>query len=153
MDNHFGKVFSRASWICFNNSRFSWKEIIEDEKTTFVGVAGSVLWQLKQENDTLHYRVLGEIPPPKDKNLDGYYEKKLEKYFRLDTNLEELYKGWLEAHTHFEDTASKKFVGIRQLYQEPVENLFSFICSQNNHIRRISGLVKISLRTREKNSN
>lgn len=96
---------------------------------------------MKQENDTLHYKVLGEIPPPKDKHLDAYYEAKLEKYFRLDTNLEELYKGWLKAHTHFENTASKKFVGIRQLYQEPVENLFSFICSQNNHIRRISGLV------------
>ncbi|CAO1412912.1 unnamed protein product [Diamesa tonsa] len=121
---------------------FRWKEVIEDGKCTFLGVAGSVLWQLKQEDDALHYKVLGEIPLPKTKHSDDYYEKKLEKYFRLDTNLEELYKGWLKAHIHFEDTASKKFVGIRQLYQEPVENLFSFICSQNNHIRRISGLVE-----------
>ena len=146
-DNHFGKGFSCGSWICINNSCFRWKEIIEDGKCTFLGVAGSVLWQLKQEDDTLHYKVLGEIPLPKKKHPDTYYEKKLEKYFRLDTNLEELYKGWLKAHIHFEDTASKKFVGIRQLDQEPVENLFSFICSQNNHIRRISGLVRINLRT------
>lgn len=71
---------------------------------------------------------------------DSYYEDLLTSYFRLNFDLESSYKKWQLAHKHF---ASKddRYQNIRQLNIDCVENLFSFICSQNNHITRISSLV------------
>lgn len=64
-----------------------------------------------------------------------YYESILKAYFRLNIDLGECYTKWSQAHRHFK-TESNKFHAIRVLDQDPVENLFSFICSQNNHISR-----------------
>uniref|UniRef100_A0A182IST3 N-glycosylase/DNA lyase n=1 Tax=Anopheles atroparvus TaxID=41427 RepID=A0A182IST3_ANOAO len=71
----------------------------------------------------------------------SYYEQLLRIYFRLDVNLELHYKQWIKCHEHFANSADK-FYAVRQLDQDPVENLFSFICSQNNHITRISDMVE-----------
>jgi N-glycosylase/DNA lyase len=70
-----------------------------------------------------------------------YYENLLKNYFRLETDLKELYEKWIACSDHFKEN-SVKFRGIRQLNQDPIENIFSFICSQNNNISRISGLVE-----------
>lgn len=67
---------------------------------------------------------------------DSYYESLLKSYFRLDVDLEQHYATWSLAHKHFQ-TEAGQFYAIRQLNQEPVENLFSFICSQNNNISRL----------------
>lgn len=64
-----------------------------------------------------------------------YYESLLRAYFRLDINLSDCYEKWNLAHSHFNREAGK-FYAIRVLDQDPVENLFSFVCSQNNHISR-----------------
>lgn len=90
-----------------------------------------------------------KIPEPKktksNKSLllygDSYYEDLLKAYFRLDFDLEAYYTKWKEAHKHFETNVTDKYQNIRQLNIDVVENLFSFICSQNNHITRISSLV------------
>ncbi|XP_055639881.1 N-glycosylase/DNA lyase [Toxorhynchites rutilus septentrionalis] len=70
-----------------------------------------------------------------------YYEQLLRIYFRLDIDLAKLYRQWTTCHTHFEKNANQ-FYAVRQLDQDPVENVFSFICSQNNNISRISNLVE-----------
>lgn len=125
------------------------------------------VWQLRQTENDLLYRVLGElkldspnyynqvrmkIPIPvigKTKNKKKasvvdvsqlchgleYYESLLRAYFRLGINLGDCYAEWSKAHKHFKSESSK-FYAIRVLDQDPVENLFSFICSQNNHISR-----------------
>lgn len=127
------------------------------------------VWQLRQTENDLLYRVLGELKSDspnyynqvrikipiasmkKNKkksannasNVDdtqlfhsiSYYESILKAYFRLDIDLNECYAKWSQAHQHFK-TESDKFYAIRVLDQDPVENLFSFICSQNNHISR-----------------
>ena len=101
----------------------------------------------KMTQNLLKVRMKVDEPVRNKKNgsnqlyVDRYYEDLLRIYFRLDINLEELYIGWAKAHSHFEDNADK-FYAVRQLNQSPEENLVSFICSQNNNISRISGLVE-----------
>ena len=68
-------------------------------------------------------------------------EKILIDYLQLNVNLEYLYKEWAKCDKHFEEI-SKSFIGIRMLRQNPVECLFSFICSSNNHISRITSMVE-----------
>lgn len=69
-----------------------------------------------------------------EKNIEKY-ETILKNYFRLDVDLEKYYTQWSDADPNFR-LASKEVYGIRMLAQEPVENVFSFICSSNNHILR-----------------
>lgn len=135
-----------------------WKAFDDD---SFIGVMANCVWQLKQTDDVLKYRILGElktkddikyynqvrikvsVPKKLKKSISDnqhlhsteYYESLLRAYFRLDTNLTECYEKWSLAHHHFASEAGK-FYAIRVLDQDPVENLFSFICSQNNHITR-----------------
>lgn len=66
---------------------------------------------------------------------EQYYESLLRTYFRLDIDLMDYYKQWSDAHCHFQNEATH-FYAVRVLNQDPIENLFSFICSQNNHISR-----------------
>lgn len=124
------------------------------------------LWLLKETEKTILFRVLGELPYPKNEFTivrmkvpepkakaqktnrkdsllypEEYYKSLLRSYFRLDVDLEKHYEQWSAAHKHFREEATR-FYAIRMLDQEPVENLFSFICSQNNHISRISSLVE-----------
>ncbi|KEP52118.1 putative 8-oxoguanine DNA glycosylase [Rhizoctonia solani 123E] len=64
----------------------------------------------------------------------------LRDYFQLDIDLEALYADWGKRDPVFQRVAPR-FAGIRILRQDPWENLVSFICSQNNHISRITSMV------------
>lgn len=79
-----------------------------------------------------------------DRNGTGYSydtdEMILREYFALNVDLNKYYKQWSTADPHFAKI-SESFHGIRILQQDPVENLFSFICSSNNHISRIGSMV------------
>lgn len=72
--------------------------------------------------------------------VDDCDEAVLRDYFQLNINLEDLYRTWAKTDKHFENV-SKEFTGIRMLRQDPVECLFSFICSTNNNISRITSMV------------
>ncbi|KAL3872396.1 hypothetical protein ACJMK2_040324 [Sinanodonta woodiana] len=74
-------------------------------------------------------------PHPED-----YERSLLDDYFQLHVNLGHLYQTWAKADPNFEQT-SQTFSGIRILRQDPVECLFSFICSSNNNISRITAMV------------
>lgn len=63
-------------------------------------------------------------------------------YFQLDVCLMKLYTTWSAADKNFA-SVSPKFSGIRMLNQDPVENLFSFICSSNNNIQRLAMILKV----------
>ncbi|XP_072176763.1 N-glycosylase/DNA lyase-like [Diadema setosum] len=65
----------------------------------------------------------------------------LHDYFQLDVRLAGLYEQWKGADENF-SKVSASFPGVRILRQNPVENLVSFICSSNNNISRITGMVE-----------
>ncbi|XP_034962785.1 N-glycosylase/DNA lyase [Zootoca vivipara] len=65
----------------------------------------------------------------------------LQDYFQLHVNLSALYQGWSYVDSHFREVAIK-FPGVRVLRQDPVECLFSFICTSNNHLSRITNMIQ-----------
>lgn len=102
----------------------------------FHGVAFNAYWQLCQTDSTLSYKV---YPAPDVLNTNthkaDYYGQLLHRYFRLDFDLNKNMEKWRSAHDHF-DTITPHIKAVRVLDQEPLENILSFICSQNNHIKR-----------------
>ena len=62
-------------------------------------------------------------------------EKKIKDYFQMEYNMEDLYRQWSLQDPNFA-MIEKQFAGVRMLSQDPVENLFCFICSSNNNIKR-----------------
>uniref|UniRef100_A0A3Q3XQN2 N-glycosylase/DNA lyase n=1 Tax=Mola mola TaxID=94237 RepID=A0A3Q3XQN2_MOLML len=65
----------------------------------------------------------------------------LRDYFQLNVKLQDLYREWGDTDPHFRHIAHI-FTGVRMLRQDPTECLFSFICTSNNHISRIQGMVE-----------
>ena len=134
---------------------FRWRETAPGEWTN---VLSGYVWTLKQDQHDLFYRVfksrslqhlqgeriLEEIQIPPNRKIDKVsklYESILRDYFQLDVDVESLFEQWRENDPHFAEV-SEKFRGVRVLRQDPVETLFSFICSSNNSITRISGMVE-----------
>lgn len=64
----------------------------------------------------------------------------LQDYFQLGYKLKDLYEQWSLKDKHLAESC-KELKGFRILRQDPVENLFSFICATNNNIKRISLMV------------
>lgn len=113
---------------------------------TWFGVIRRMVFELTQypEKDMIKWRLLN----------DGCHSKKKKRklsaddvnnvlydYFQLQVPLEKYYQIWSKADSNFAEKAIK-FTGIRVLRQDPVENLFSFICSSNNNIPRITSMVE-----------
>ncbi|CAK1541739.1 unnamed protein product [Leptosia nina] len=117
---------------------FRWNFDITEK--TWTGIFAKTVWKLQQENNCLKYQVLGTLLEKSNKETE-IFEMLLKNYFRLDVDLGNYYKKWSERDQFFK-SACVQFYGIRMLAQEPVENLFSFICSQNNHISRISTMIE-----------
>ncbi|KAL4645948.1 N-glycosylase/DNA lyase [Arapaima gigas] len=80
---------------------------------------------------------LGTVTP----KWDGSEEQALRDYFQLSVPLGELYREWGSMDPHFKEIANT-FTGVRMLRQDPTECLFSFICTSNNHISRIQGMIE-----------
>lgn len=98
------------------------------------------VWTLTQTEEQLYCTVyrgeMGQTGRPTPGEL-----KALRQYFQLDVSLAQLYRHWSSKDPHFQKVA-QKFQGVRLLQQDPIECLFSFICSSNNNIARITGMVE-----------
>ncbi|CAM9348875.1 unnamed protein product, partial [Hapterophycus canaliculatus] len=69
----------------------------------------------------------------------------LREYFFLKVPLAPLYRRWSAEDTRMAAVAAC-IPGVRVVRQTPVECIFSFICSSNNNIPRITGMLE-KLRT------
>ncbi|KAF7267559.1 hypothetical protein GWI33_019228 [Rhynchophorus ferrugineus] len=116
---------------------FRWKK--DEKQNQWTGVFSNKVWILQQEQDVILYKVYESKET--DCNSEEYYNDLLRQYFQLDIDLESYYLQWSGKDPNFKE-AAKQFYGIRILKQDITENIFSFICSQNNHISRISSMVE-----------
>lgn len=112
---------------------FRWKPTAPGE---FTGVLGRRAVILRQLDDDVAFKVLARAPDA----LPSEDAAAIADYFNLSVSLGTLAEGWRAADPHFA-RLSTALPGARMLRQDPVECLFSFICSQNNHISRIHGMV------------
>lgn len=114
-----------------------WKE---QSPAHWSGVLADQVWTLTQTEDQLYCTVYrgddSQVSRPTLEELET-----LHKYFQLDVSLAQLYSHWASVDSHFQRVA-QKFQGVRLLRQDPTECLFSFICSSNNNIARITGMVE-----------
>lgn len=125
---------------------FRWK-ICSNNENSLVGVIEDKIVFLEQsdENNCINYNVYLNKTKHDNEKLQFDIETKLKDYFRLDINLNDYYLKWSSMDESFKEQVGKnkeKLQGIRVLRQQPVENIFSFICSQNNNIKRITTMVE-----------
>ena len=129
---------------------FRWRESSPGEWTS---VLSGRVFTLKQDGDDVLYRVFDpalnrkESVSKKNANIgteskrQSPYDSVLRDYFQLDIDIKSLYQQWSKIDSNFAK-AAVNLCGLRTLRQDPVETLFAFICSSNNNIPRISGMVE-----------
>lgn len=144
---------------------FRWHQTNDE---TWIGVFSGHVWELKQTDSHLLYRahsrkvgtlasaesgdckrkvkhpsVSERIPPVSNPGVScttADYRNQLVDYFRLSVNLQDLYTEWSKNDSKL-CSKTRYLKGVRQLRQDPVETLFTFICSSNNNISRITGMI------------
>lgn len=118
--------------VCLGGGQtFSW---IRHPSGSWIGVVGEEIpVVLEQTKDFIDFLTLPDSVEQ--------VRAQLWKLFRLGEDLLSLYRDWSKRDPHFFPEAAKGYPGIRLLDQCPVETLFAFICSQNNSIKRILGMV------------
>ncbi len=112
---------------------FRWRE---NDDGSFTGVAYGRIVRVKMEGNDLH--IFGSDESDFQNIWRGYFDLDLD-YEKIGNEIAELHPVLREAHAY----AS----GIRILRQEPWEALCTFIISQNNNIKRITGIVDNLCRT------
>ncbi|KAJ2369399.1 8-oxoguanine glycosylase ogg1, partial [Coemansia sp. RSA 2607] len=120
---------------------FRWKLTGPSEYTC--AIFGHVV-DLKQTPTTVLYRSLGTHCPENSSNSSSKgvldIETSLRDYFQLEVCLEDLCNQWIQVDPSFAELKSTQ-TGLRMLRQPVIENLFTFIASSNNNIKRITMLI------------
>ncbi|RMX67822.1 hypothetical protein KXD40_000634 [Peronospora effusa] len=103
--------------------------------STWLGVVGHRVFALRERDDIVHFQCLHPSDLPTTEGIE-----ELSHYFRLEVDAEPLYERWTTTSDSM-TTILLRMRGLRIVRQDPVECLFSFICSSNNNIARIQGMV------------
>lgn len=118
--------------------------------SSWVGVIQSTVYELREDAEQqLLFRVwhAAEGTDP----MDGRHVDVLRNFFSLDVDLCGLYQNeWMKHQRHPLVTMLKSNVeegervklGTRLLRQDPFEVLITFLCTQNNNVKRIRGMVE-----------
>ncbi|CAG9465666.1 unnamed protein product [Pedinophyceae sp. YPF-701] len=120
---------------------FRWRE---SGPGSYTGVIGQRVVQVRQLEDDVEYRVIARGPAAAHADAGDPApadHAAVVDYFNLGHCLAEMTCEWAAADERFRDV-HPHFHGARMLRQDPLETLFAFVCSQNNHISRIHGLVE-----------
>ena len=131
-----------------NGQCFGWTRQPGDDPV-WVGVFGRRLLALKEVEDDCLFRCLSGSQCDHTTSSSASptaLADELRDYFQLSTPLQPLYKQWSSSDERMA-TVAQVLPGMRILRQEPVECLFSFICSSNNNIARIGGMLQALRRT------
>ncbi|KAI8940452.1 hypothetical protein NX059_004138 [Plenodomus lindquistii] len=147
------KLPTSLTELCINTTlrcgqSFRWRKSAEDEWS--MALHGRIL-SLRQDAEALHYRAVfpsstPALPTPPPSNAPSVAPDEddtlalVKHYFNLAPDLGQLYEQWAAADANFKKRAPK-FTGIRILRQDAWEALIGFICSSNNNISRIGGMV------------
>jgi len=142
------------SLVLLNGQSFRWSKLTESSSSaakeeekegeeTVIGIARHRVWKLRRINDEeLEFQVMARFERcPRGVDDD---EKSISEYLQLHTNLVDLYGKWSLADATFGRLIEKNkenLAGIRILHLDLLEAVFSFICSANNNISRITQMV------------
>ena len=115
---------------------FRWKVTGQSQYTGVVGPHLITLRQVEDEVEFLHHGSSRETA-----GSLAQVERDLREYLNLHTSLVDLYAQFSAADARFAEVAPF-IAGARLLRQPPLECVFQFICSSNNHIQRIASMVE-----------
>lgn len=104
----------------FSGQTFSFVQTAENE---FTGIFNHKLLRLYQNPETEFCQY----------DYDHEIQTELEYFFTLDINYKELFEDWQE---------NFNYSGLRLLRLPLIDTIFSFICSANNNIKRITKMVQ-----------
>ncbi|KAI9922544.1 hypothetical protein PsorP6_001111 [Peronosclerospora sorghi] len=113
---------------------FAWQKH-PSQSATWMGVIGRRLYALRERSHFVQFQCLHPADLSTSESI-----KELSHYFRLDVDADQLYERWTTENDRMTKII-KRLRGLRIIRQDPVECLFSFICSSNNNIARIQGMV------------
>jgi len=113
---------------------FRWKRRPDD---SWSGVIGGNVFLLKETpEDIMYYHVNSNKNDSEEK-----IKSIISDYFLLSKySLVKLFEHWSDQDSEFKNCAVR-FRGLRLIRQDPLECIFSFICSQNNNISRITKMI------------
>ncbi|KAJ7299178.1 hypothetical protein O6H91_Y287200 [Diphasiastrum complanatum] len=109
----------------------------------FTGVLESHLLSLRQTKEDILFYLHNSLSFNEDGRICEAVDvaEVLHDYFHLGTSLVSLWETFSAADERFAEVAPY-MTGARLLRQKPLECVFQFICSSNNHIQRISQMVE-----------
>lgn len=131
----------RLRYTLETGQTFRWRRTGDAEYT---GVVGTRLVQVRQDESDVRFRVLARAKSGSSGEERGDQEEDvnaLTEYFNLGIRMEELGQEFARADNRFRKL-QPFFPGARLLRQDPLECLMSFVCSSNNNIVRIQGMVE-----------
>ncbi|XP_059359019.1 N-glycosylase/DNA lyase [Carassius carassius] len=145
-DGHWTGVMRGKVWTLTQTEDTLWYYVYSHQINP--GTENKQKWKVEEEEQLLGKMSKRKTDMKQDEagfctvmsDPDNKEEELLRDYFQLGVKLGDLYRDWSTVDPHFKHTADI-FKGVRLLRQDPVECLFSFICSSNNHISRIQGMV------------
>lgn len=121
---------------------FRWTKSHLESRPIFTGVIRDKILQLwRISPETIAFKSLNIAKTNISQHeIQCELKEILRDYFQLRYNLKELYMEWSSKDKHLGECC-KELKGFRILRQDPVENVFSFICATNNNIKRITQMV------------